>query len=85
MSVTARFYVAEMIRRAYDPDAAEIKLKPAYNNGSGNEAWAKATPSGDMMLQVQNPGAVEFFDAAMREKRDLHVTFEYVDDAELAS
>jgi hypothetical protein len=78
MSVTARFYVAEMTHRSYDPDAAEITLKPAYNNGSGNEAWAKATPSGEMKLQVQNHPAVQFFAEAMRDRRDLHITFDYV-------
>lgn len=80
--VTARFYVAEMTRRAYDPAAAEIVLKPAYNNGSGNEAWAKATPSGNINLTVQNPTAVEWFQAAMDDHRDLHITFGLVPEAD---
>jgi hypothetical protein len=79
MQVTARFFVAEMTRQAYDPTAAKITLKPAYNSGSGNEAWAKATPSGEMWLQVQNPSAVAFFQQAMDDKQDLHLTFEFVD------
>lgn len=78
-TVTARFYVAEMTRRAYDPAAAEIVLKPAYNNGSGNEAWAKATPSGEIKLSVSNASAVEWFAEAMGERRDLHITFAHVD------
>ena len=85
-NVTARFYVAEVTRRAHDPAAAEIVLKPAYNNGSGNEAWAKATPSGEMKMQVNNPTAVDWFATAMDERRDLHITFGYVDkDAHAAA
>lgn len=79
MTVTARFYVDSVTRRSYNPDHAVIDLKPAYNNGKGNEAWAEATPSGSMQLTVNNPSAVEFFDQAMRGRRDLHITFDLVE------
>ena len=76
-ATTLRFYVAELTRQAHDPEAAKITLNPAYNNGKGNEAWAKATPSGKIELYVSNPPAVEFYALALRERRDIHITMEY--------
>lgn len=79
--VTARFYVSEInYNQPAEPDAARILMRPAYNNGSGNEAWSKATPSGEITLQVSNPSAVAFFDAVRRENANLHLTFERVTD-----
>lgn len=80
--VTARFYVDEVKKKAFDPKQAALVLKPAYNNGSGNEAWAKATPSGRIELQISNPDAVAFFNDAMDGGQDLHLTFELVADLE---
>ena len=75
MSVTARFYVSEMTRRAYNPAHAAIKLAPAYR-GTENKAWSEATPSGAIELSVTNAAAVEQFDAWMRAGTDIHITFE---------
>ena len=77
---TLRFFVAEMAYFASQPDASRITLKPAYNNGKGNEAWASATPSGEMTIHVNNPNAVEWFSECMRDKSDIHITMERVED-----
>lgn len=79
MAVTARFFVDEITRRAYNPEHALIKLKPAYNNGEGNKDWAEATPSGSMEMQVNNPRAVEWFAERMSAKSDIAVTFDDVE------
>jgi hypothetical protein len=77
MAVSARFYVDQITRRAYNPEHAEVLLKPAYNNGDGNQAWAEATPSGEIKLQIQNPSAVEWFAARLGVKdHDIHITFD---------
>jgi hypothetical protein len=80
MSVTARFFVDEMTRRAHNPGHAAIVLKPAYR-GEENKAWSEATPSGKIELYVSNPAAVDQFDEWMRTGKDLHLTFEPVDRA----
>ena len=75
--VTARFYVDQVTRKAYNPEHAEVILKPAYNNGNGNQAWSEATPSGEIKLQISNPTAVEWFVERLGYTgTDLHITFE---------
>jgi len=77
MSVSARFYVAEVNRRnPHNPEQAEILLKAAYNNGDGNQAWATATPSGEIKLQISNPDAVEWFAARYGGKHDIAIMFD---------
>jgi len=71
-TVTARFYVAEITRRARVGNAT-IVLQPAYANGA-NAEWATATPSGKIELQVSNPSAVEQFATWMADGVDLHIT-----------
>lgn len=79
---TLRFFVSELTKRAYNPEHAAIILKPAYNNGSGNEAWSEATPSGEITLNVNNPSAVKWFEACLNDKADIHITMERVADIE---
>lgn len=79
--ITARFYVAEMTRRAYDPSHVTVRLQPAYKDGR-NAAWTKATPSGSIELQVNNPDAAAWFAERFDARRDLHITFgDVTDDA----
>lgn len=78
--VTARFYVEELTRRAYNPEHAAVKFKPAYR-GVENKAWSEATPSGEITLQISNPAAVDFFAEALAASHDLHLTFEVVEKA----
>lgn len=80
-TVTARFFVDEMTRRAYNPSHATIVLKPAYR-GDENKAWSEATPSGKIELTVTNAGAVDVFAAWMETGQDLHLTFAPVEKAD---
>ena len=80
MKTTLRCYVSEMSRFASQPEAAKITLKPAYNNGKGNESWATATPSGEIIIQVNNPSAVQWYQDCMDDKADIHITMERVDE-----
>lgn len=61
MGVSARFYVAEATRFAYNPSQRTIKLR-ASTKGEENKAWAAATPSGEITLQISNPAAAEWFE-----------------------
>ncbi len=76
--ITARFYVTSITRTAYNPAHAAITLKPAYR-GEENKAWAEATPSGEITLQVNNPAAVAQFTEWFETGKDLHLTFAAVD------
>lgn len=79
MMVTLRFYVSEVTKRGKGSAGnATVKLTPAYNNGSGNEAWAIATPSGAIELQVNNASAIETFEQWRADGVDLHITMEPV-------
>lgn len=80
MQVTARFFVSEITRRAYNPAHALVKLQPAYR-GQENKAWSEATPSGLIELQISNPGAVDAFAAWFAEGKDIALTFEAVERA----
>ena len=77
MTITARFYVESYTRRAYNPDHVDVTLRAA-GRGEQNKAWAQATPSGEITMQVNNPVAAEFF--ASRLGQDVAVTFESLDD-----
>jgi hypothetical protein len=72
-AITARFHVSEMTRR---PNGnATLVLTPAYANGA-NAAWATATPSGRIELQVNNPAAIEEFAHWLETNNDIHITME---------
>ena len=72
-AVTARFYVSEVIHRAYAPDQAQIKLQ-ASTRGEENKAWATATPSGSIEMSINNPDAAAFFTSRLGQ--DVALTFE---------
>lgn len=74
MKVTARFYVAEVNRKAYNPAHAQIVLQPAYADGA-NKEWSEATPSGRIELQVSNPSAVEWFAERLGTTQNIAVEF----------
>lgn len=76
--VSARFYVSEVIHRAYDPGAAQVKLQ-ATTRGDENKAWATATPSGTIDMAIRNPDAAAFFTARLGQ--DVALTFESLGDA----
>lgn len=80
MSVIARFFVSEVTRRAYNPDAAEITLNVA-SRGEENKVWAAATPSGTIKMNVLNALAVEAFEIG----KEYKVTFDSIADTAPAS
>lgn len=66
MAVEARFYVAEITRRAYGGQWAEpapygdVVLRPS-TKGEQNKDWASATPVGEFKMTVNGP-AFPWFD-----------------------
>lgn len=61
MSVTAKMYLAETTRQAYNPEHKQVKLA-CVTRGTQNASWASATPVGSMELTINNPAAAKFFD-----------------------
>lgn len=76
MYVSARFWVDEIKTRGYNPDVAEVLLRPTCR-GDENKAWAKATPDGEIRLMINNPAAAQFFKD--NQGKDVAITFEEVD------
>lgn len=64
MSVRAKFRCATIahIHSEYPNNTcAEVKLFPVYADSPENKTWSMATPSGEIMLRITNPAAVEQF------------------------
>ena len=60
MTVRAKFMVVEKTQFAWSKDSVKIKLSPQYdNNIPEDQRFAKATPSGEFWMQVDNPSAAE--------------------------
>jgi hypothetical protein len=72
MAVVARFYVSQVTRYAYNPAQAQVTLN-AVSRGPENKAWAAATPSGTITLNINNGAAGEWF--ADRLGKDIAITF----------
>lgn len=90
-TVTARFYVREVTRYSGQRQAGyaapapqvAVKLSPVSGSrGKANEAWASATPSGEITLTVGNPAAAAWFDSMLG--KDVAITFEERPEEELA-
>lgn len=77
MTVNARFYVEHVTKSAYNPKAREVTLAAA-GRGEQNRAWAAATPSGKITMQVNNPDAAAWFDEMLG--KDLELTFREIPD-----
>ena len=56
--VRAKFYVAEISRKAYNPRQATVVLQ-AVSRGDGNAQWSEATPSGRLEMSITNERAVD--------------------------
>lgn len=76
-TVTARFYVDAVTKRAYNPGHVEVVLKAA-GRGEQNKTWAQWTPSGELKMQINNPPAAAFFE--QRLGKDIEMTFRAVGD-----
>ena len=55
--------VAKMrcIESKVDMYATTIRLQPVYAEDGPNKSWSKATPSGEVTMQITNPTAATFF------------------------
>ena len=69
MTVRAKMRVVELKQSFWNgggPDGVDgvtIKLQPVYDGdpASPNYSWSKATPSGEVTMQITNPAAYEQF------------------------
>lgn len=77
MKVLARFYVAEVTRRAYDTNAVSVTLQ-AVGRGEENKQWAAATPQGQITMTIKSGPAAEWF--GERLGKDVSLTFEDHED-----
>lgn len=59
-SVVARFFVSELKRNAYDPNATTVTLQ-VVSRGEHNKNWAAATPSGQITMMIKNESAASWF------------------------
>lgn len=87
MAVQARFYVAAVTKRPVgrmggyaDPKpVGDVTLHPA--GGKGNEAWASATPAGEIKMTIRTEALGWFED---RLGRDVAITFDDVPQEDAA-
>lgn len=78
MTVSARFYVSEVTRQAYNPAHLKVTLT-AVGRGDKNAQWAEATPSGKIEMTINNEPAASQFAEALG--KDVAITFDFVDAA----
>jgi len=80
-TVAARFYVAEVHKKAYGGPGTEpqrdVKLQAA-TRGEENKSWAQYTPSGWITMTVNGP-AGEWFEENLG--RDIAVSFAVAEEA----
>lgn len=78
MAVNARFYVHSILLT--NTDYALVTMNPVTRNTEDNVQWAKYTPSGELKMNVnKTTGALEMFQAALVEGKDIAITFDLID------
>jgi hypothetical protein len=61
--VRGKFQVVNITHNHWNKESRTIKLQAVYDNGiEENAKYAKATPSGSIEIQIDNPPAAEFFE-----------------------
>ena len=61
--VRAKFMVQEVRHHHWNKDSVTIILRPQYDTTiEEDKRYAKATPSGELSMQVDNPPAAAFFE-----------------------
>jgi hypothetical protein len=75
MSVVARMYVAQITEYAHGQGAKEVTLQ-AVSRGPENKQWAAATPSGRIVMTINNGAAA----AAFLVGKEYLVTFDVAPD-----
>lgn len=71
-SVVARFYVAELKRNSYSPDATTVVMRACTNEA--NKSWAAATPQGELSMTIKNKLAADVFDTRLGAEFDIVFT-----------
>lgn len=63
-NVTAKFYVESILLRGYggNKTAAEISMRPIYEEKGPNKSWSEATPAGELKMTITNKAAFEYFE-----------------------
>lgn len=82
MAVKARFYVAEVNRKAYGASSqpyGEVVMQAVTRKTGDNVDWAQATPSGRFSMNVNGP-AMEIFDRLLG--KDVSITIDEIPDEE---
>lgn len=80
MSVIARFFIAEINKKAYSlgTEPQRDVVLQAATRGEENKSWAQYTPSGRITLTVNGP-AGSWFEEHLGE--DIAITFEIAEKA----
>lgn len=75
MAVKARFYVAEVSKKAYGagPGYGSVTMQAVTRKTGDNVDWAQATPSGTFTMNI-NAAALAFFDGLLG--KDVAITIE---------
>ena len=61
--VRAKFVCQEIRHMYYNPASRTVVLRPQYDQTiEEDRRFAKATPSGEMTMYIDNPPAAEFFE-----------------------
>lgn len=72
-AVAARFYVSEVKRQAYDPEATIVTMQ-AVSRGEHNKTWAKYTPAGQITMTIKSPLAAQILADRLGEEFDVLLT-----------
>lgn len=63
MTVRAKFTVQEHRTTSYNPQSKTVILRPQYDTTTPeDQRYAKATPSGELTMQIDNPPALAEFE-----------------------
>ena len=61
--VRAKFRLDEITNYSWGPGSKRFKFTAVYDDGiEENKRYSKATPSGTLEIQIDNPPAAEFFE-----------------------
>jgi hypothetical protein len=62
MNVRAKMVVGEVTKVSWNPEARKVKLHAQYSSTPEDNSYAKATPTGSIEMQVDNPPVAKFFE-----------------------
>lgn len=60
--VRAKFVCESKTPDQHDPSSVAVRFNAVYGSGEANKEWSRWTPSGQLQMQISNPGAHEQFD-----------------------